>query len=86
MPRPLREPTAHERAQFDIIRDLGRTVSKNDERNRLLLKDRQERIRQLIDDGWSMYGIALHIGLSPNTLARLLTRRYADSSPTRVAG
>lgn len=79
MPRPLREPSVHERAQFDIIRDLSRTVARNDEKNRLLLRDRQERIRQLISDGWSMYGIAMNIGMSPNTLARLLTRRYEEA-------
>lgn len=78
MPRPLREPTTHEKAQFDIIRDIGRTVANNDERNRLLLRDRQERIRALMNDGWSMYGVALHIGMSPNTLARVLCRRYEE--------
>lgn len=72
MPRPLRVPNEYERAQLDIIRDINQTITKNLERNRNLSQDRRERISSMLSDGWSMYGIALETGVSPNTVKRIL--------------
>lgn len=72
MPRALRVPNEDERSQLDIIRDINETIQRNIERNRNLAQDRRERIQQLLGDGWSMYGIALETGISPNTVKRIL--------------
>ena len=72
MPRPLRKPTDHERAQLDIVADITRTILQNIERNKNLSVDRRERVQTLIDQGWSMYGIAVETGMSPNTVKRIL--------------
>jgi DNA-binding NarL/FixJ family response regulator len=72
MPRPLRQPTDNERAQLDIIADITRTILINIERNKNLSLDRRERVQTLINQGWSMYGIAVETGMSPNTVKRIL--------------
>jgi DNA-binding NarL/FixJ family response regulator len=72
MPRPLREPTEFERAQLEIIADINATILKNIERNKNLAQDRRERITALMQDGWSMYGIALHTNVTPNTIKRIV--------------
>lgn len=72
MPRALRVPNEDERSQLDIIRDINETIQRNIERNRNLAQDRRERIQQLLTAGWSMYGIALETGISPNTVKRIL--------------
>lgn len=72
MPRPLRKPTDFEKAQLDIIADINATIIKNIERNKNLSQDRRERIQALMNDGWSMYGIALHTGVTPNTVKRIV--------------
>ncbi len=72
MPRPLRTPNDLERAQLDIIKDINETIIKNIERNKNLSSDRRERIIGLMQQGWSMYGIALHTGVTPNTIKRIV--------------
>lgn len=72
MPRPLRVPTEHEKAQLEIIADINATIIRNIERNKNLSQDRRERIQTLMNDGWSMYGIALHTGVTPNTVKRIV--------------
>jgi len=72
MPRPLRQPTDTERAEFDIITDITRTILTNIERNKNLSTDRRERVQSLIDRGWSMYGVAVETGMSPNTVKRII--------------
>lgn len=76
MPRPLRHPNDLERAELDIIRDINETIIRNIERNKALSQDRRERVTSLIERGWSMYGIALETGITPNTVKRIL-----DSTP-----
>lgn len=76
MPRPLRHPNDLERAELDIIRDINETIIRNIERNKALAQDRRERVASLIERGWSMYGIALETGITPNTVKRIL-----DSAP-----
>jgi DNA-binding NarL/FixJ family response regulator len=72
MPRPLREPTDLERAQLEIIADINATILKNIERNKNLSLDRRERVTILMENGWSMYGIALHTNVTPNTIKRIV--------------
>lgn len=72
MPRPLRVPNDHERAQLDIIKDINETIVRNLERNKNLSKDRRERVLALMSDGWSMYGIAKETDITPNTVKRIL--------------
>ena len=76
MPRPLRHPNDLERAELDIIRDINETIIRNIERNKALSQDRRERVTSLIERGWSMYGVALETGITPNTVKRIL-----DSAP-----
>lgn len=72
MPRPLRVPNEHEKAQLEIIADINTTILRNIERNKNLSQDRRERVLELMRDGWSMYGIALHTGVTPNTVKRIV--------------
>ena len=74
MPRPLRVPNEMERAQLDIIKDINETIIKNLERNRNLSSDRRDRVQALLADGWSMYGIALETGITPNTVKRIIEK------------
>ncbi len=73
MPRPLRKPNDQERAELDIIRDINETIQKNIERNNRLATDRRERVRSLLERKWSMYGIAINTGITPNTIKRIIT-------------
>ena len=79
MPRPLRQPTDLEQAELDIIRDINETIQRNIERNKNLAQDRRERVRSLLDRGWSMYGVALNTGITPNTVKRILESERATS-------
>lgn len=79
MPRPLRQPTDLEQAELDIIRDINETIQRNIERNKNLAQDRRERVRSLLNRGWSMYGVALNTGITPNTVKRILESERATS-------
>jgi DNA-binding NarL/FixJ family response regulator len=72
MPRPLRKPDDLERAELDIIRDINETIVKNIERNKKLSTDRRHRVLSMMGRGWSMYGIALETGITPNTVKRIV--------------
>jgi DNA-binding NarL/FixJ family response regulator len=72
MPRPLRKPDDSERAELDIIRDINETIVKNIERNKKLSIDRRHRVVSMMGRGWSMYGIALETGITPNTVKRIV--------------
>lgn len=72
MPRPLRKPNDHERAELDIIRDINETIIRNIERNKSLSGDRRERVTSMMQRGWSMYGIARETGITPNTVKRII--------------
>jgi DNA-binding NarL/FixJ family response regulator len=76
MPRPLRVPNEYERAQLDIVKDINETIIKNIERNKALSKDRRERVLSLLAEGWSMYGIALETGITPNTVKRIVESKH----------
>jgi DNA-binding NarL/FixJ family response regulator len=78
MPRPLRKPTDHERAELDIIRDINETIIRNIERNRALSRDRRERVTSMMERGWSMYGIAKETGITPNTVKRIVESNGAE--------
>ena len=71
MPRPLRKPNDHERAEH-IIRDINETIIRNIERNKSLSGDRRERVASMMQRGWSMYGIARETGITPNTVKRII--------------
>jgi DNA-binding NarL/FixJ family response regulator len=71
MPRPLRQANDHERAELDIIRDINETIVRNIERNKRLSADRRTRVLSMLAEGWSMYGIAIETGISPNTVKRI---------------
>ena len=71
MPRPLRQANDHERAELEIIRDINETIVRNIERNKNLSTDRRTRVLSMLAQGWSMYGIALETGISPNTVKRI---------------
>jgi DNA-binding NarL/FixJ family response regulator len=82
MPRPLRQPNDLERAELDIIRDINETIIRNIERNKALSTDRRERVLSLIARGWSMYGIALETGITPNTVKRILESAPREETPS----
>lgn len=71
MPRPLRQPNETERIELSIIRDINETIVKNIERNKQLSADRRARVLSMMSQGWSMYGIALETGITPNTVKRI---------------
>lgn len=71
MPRPLRQPNDTERIELGIIRDINETIVKNIERNKQLSADRRNRVLAMMAQGWSMYGIALETGITPNTVKRI---------------
>jgi DNA-binding NarL/FixJ family response regulator len=72
MPRPLRVPDDTERSELDIIKDINETIQRNLVRNVNLAADRRDRVKSLVDRGWSMYGIAKETGVTPNTVKRIL--------------
>lgn len=80
MPRPLRTPNDQERAELDIIKDINETIIKNIERNKNLSKDRRERVLSLLERGWSMYGIALETGITPNTVKRIIDVKQGEQA------
>jgi len=71
MPRPLRKANDSERIELDIIKDINETIVRNIERNKKLSTDRRNRVLSMLAQGWSMYGIALETGISPNTVKRI---------------
>jgi DNA-binding NarL/FixJ family response regulator len=72
MPRPLRKANDSERIELDIIRDINETIVRNIEKNKKLSTDRRARVLSMMAQGWSMYGIALQTGITPNTVKRII--------------
>lgn len=75
MPRPMRVPNEGEKAELDIIRDINETIVRNIERNKNLSVDRRDRIKTMMERGWSMYGIARYTGVTPNTIKRIIEEK-----------
>jgi IS30 family transposase len=71
----MRVPDDQEKAELDIIKDINETITRNIERNKNLSVDRRERVRSLMDRGWSMYGIARNTGVTPNTIKRIIDEK-----------
>lgn len=78
MPRPMRVPNEGEKAELDIIRDINETIVRNIERNKNLSNDRRERVKSMMERGWSMYGLGKYTGVTPNTIKRII-----DEKPTQ---
>lgn len=80
MPRPLRPPTAPEREVFGGIRELSDQIEKHQRQVRLAATQRRRLIQGLMDDGWSMYGIAHTLGISPNRINRIMKQKEDDNA------
>jgi len=72
MPRPLRVPNTKERETLDRIAAINDRIAGNLEANKNLSAERREIVSALMAEGWSMYGIALETGITPNTVKRIL--------------
>ena len=72
MPRPLRKPDGQERATLDRIAEINNKIIANLETNKSLSQERREIVAALMGEGWSMYGIALETGITPNTVKRIV--------------
>lgn len=75
MPRPLRKPTDHERDELNRMHDINARIAANIEQNKKLAAERRDIVTRLLQDGWSMYGIALETGITPNTVKRIMESR-----------
>jgi len=72
MPRPLRKPDDYEKDNLTRISDINYQIASNIERNKTLSQERREIVALLMSRGWSMYGIALETGITPNTVKRIV--------------
>ncbi len=72
MPRPLRKPDDRERESLDRVAQISGKIAANLEVNKNLASERREIVQALLAEGWSMYGIALETGVTPNTVKRIL--------------
>lgn len=72
MPRPLRKPNELERENLDRISFINVKIADNIEANKRLSQERREVVMMLLGNGWSMYGIALQTGITPNTVKRIV--------------
>jgi DNA-binding NarL/FixJ family response regulator len=72
MPRPLRVPNEDERNTLDRITEINTRIASNLEANKNLSNERRQIVSALMAEGWSMYGIALETGITPNTVKRIL--------------
>lgn len=72
MPRPLRVPTDKERDTLDRIAAINDRIARNLEANKNLSSERRQIVTALMAEGWSMYGIAMETGITPNTVKRIL--------------
>lgn len=73
MPRPLRKPDDYEKDTLERVSEINSMISRNLETNKNLAKERREIVTMLLNRGWSMYGIALETGITPNTVKRILS-------------
>ena len=72
MPRPLRKPDDYEKDNLTRISDINYQIASNIEKNKTLSQERREIVALLMSRGWSMYGIALETGITPNTVKRIV--------------
>lgn len=72
MPRPLRKPDEHERETLNRITAINTQITDNIEKNKNLSSERRQIVTGLLEQGWSMYGIAVETGMSPNTVKRII--------------
>lgn len=72
MPRPLRKPDDFEKDELRRITDINYQIAHNIETNKTLAQERRTIVTLLRDRGWSMYGIAVETGITPNTVKRIL--------------
>jgi len=72
MPRPLRVPNEVERENLDRINFINVKIQSNIEANKNLAQERRQIVMMLREQGWSMYGIALNTGITPNTVKRIV--------------
>jgi len=72
MPRSLRRADDYERETLDRIHYINTRIAQNIEANNALAAERREVVMMLIGRGWSMYGIALETGITPNTVKRIV--------------
>lgn len=74
MPRPLRVPSDKERETLDRIAAINDRITRNLEANKNLSSERRQIVTALMAEGWSMYGIALETGITPNTVKRIVEK------------
>jgi DNA-binding NarL/FixJ family response regulator len=74
MPRPLRKPDETERERLDRVAEINTKIQQHLATNKNLATERREIVTGLLDRGWSMYGIALETGITPNTVKRILEK------------
>lgn len=72
MPRPLRKPDDFEKDELQRITEINYQIAHNIETNKTLAQERRTIVTLLRDRGWSMYGIAVETGITPNTVKRIL--------------
>lgn len=72
MPRPLRKPDDFEKDELQRIAYINVQISQNIEANKRLSQERRDVVTMLLGRGWSMYGIALETGITPNTVKRIV--------------
>jgi len=72
MPRPLRKPDDYEKDNLQRVSEINMKIAHHLEVNKNLAQERREIVSMLLARGWSMYGIALETGITPNTVKRIL--------------
>jgi DNA-binding NarL/FixJ family response regulator len=72
MPRPLRKPDDFEKDNLSRISEINMEISNNLDRNKKLSQERRDIVALLLSRGWSMYGVALETGITPNTVKRIV--------------
>ena len=72
MPRPLRKPDDFERDELSRISEINMQITNHIEANKKLSAERRAIVLMLLSRGWSMYGIALETGITPNTVKRIV--------------
>jgi len=75
MPRPLRQPDDYERDQLIRVSEINTRIAANIQQNKDLASERRQVVTMLLERGWSMYGIALQTGVTPNTIKRIMESR-----------
>lgn len=72
MPRPLRKPDDYEKDQLQRVAEINQQIAYNLDANKKLADERRTVVMLLLNRGWSLYGIALETGITPNTVKRIV--------------